>query len=172
MNQNSFPQLKELSAIFAITDPVKFAVELLFHCHEKQRIAQPLSNAEQTFCWLREMGRTIANDGFVSVFHEFFTPDSFARICDALAEVGASKLRELLREAWSIYTKDKHPITQEELQSISVRRFNTKEKVDLFNEIGEEVLSELETQYQRGKVWAVEYAKRHHSEFTPVEKTE
>ncbi len=131
---------------------------------------QQLYSAEQTFCSLCEMGRSIVNDGFVSAFHQFFTPESFTRICEVLAEVNASTLRKLLLEAWSIYTKDKTPITVQELQSIPVRRFNTKEKMERFDEIGDKVISELEKQYQRGKIWSVEYAKRHRDEFTPIEK--
>ncbi|MHA3771737.1 hypothetical protein ACXR0O_09405 [Verrucomicrobiota bacterium sgz303538] len=167
MKKFSLPKPKALDVIFAETNPVGVLFELTLHCHEKERNNQPLSDAEQNFCWLSEMGSSIVGEGFVSIYNQFFTPHSFTRICDVLEEVEGLKLRELLREAWSIYTKDKHPITQEELQSISVRRFNTREKMNRFDEIGDEVVSELENQLPRGKVWAVEYAKRHRSEFTP-----
>lgn len=171
MKNSSLPKPKALDTIFSEENPVRLLFELTLHCHEKERNDQPLSQAEQNFCWLSDMGCSIVSEGFVSVYHQFFTPSSFTRICDVLEEVGALELRQLLREAWSIYTKDKYPLTQEELQSISVRRFNSKEKMERFDEIGDEVVSEVEKQLERGKVWAVEYAKRHRDEFTPIDRS-
>jgi len=93
---------------------------------------------------------------------------SFEEICAAYTEIGAWQLRDLLREAWSIYTKGKHPIRLDELQDISMRRFNTKEKMDRFDEIGEEIATLLSNQYPEKKIWSVEYARRHRDEFIPL----
>ena len=125
------PKPMSLDEIFAIEDPSRFIIELDRHCYEKERINQPLSDAEQTFAWLMRMDGRIVADGFDSIFLQYFSPQSFVRVCEALEEVGASALRELLQKAWSIYAKDNPKISLEELQSIDVRRFNTRKMMDV-----------------------------------------
>jgi hypothetical protein len=169
MKQYPLPSPKSLEAIFANSNPARLAFELTRHCHEKRRDNQPLGNAEQTFCWLSDMGSRIVSDGFDSIFKQYFSPQSFLRVCDALKEAGALSLRKLLLEAWSIYTKSKDEISVDDLQAIDVRHFNTQQEMDRFDQIGEKVIAELEGQYERGKVWSVEYAKRHRCEFTSIE---
>jgi hypothetical protein len=119
-NKQALRPAKPLDEIFAIPKPVLLAHELNAHCLQKlYGVEQPLTEAERIYFALSRIGSVIVGDGFISLFVQFFTPDSFREICDALTEVGASKLRDLLREAWSIYTKDRAPITLDELQSIS-----------------------------------------------------
>ena len=162
---------KPLDEIFKIMGPGVFEHELSRHClFKKVRFSQPLTEAEDVFDKLQGIGGTIAGDGFVSVFHQSLTPESFARICDAITEVGSIRLRDLLREAWSIYTKDKQAITLEELQAIPVRRFNTRENMDHFDRIGEEVAAEIRNQYQADNVCSVNYARLHRSEFIPIQE--
>lgn len=161
------PELKSLDSIFAIANSTEMAFELRRYCAAKER-KQPLTRAEHIFDCLARFGGRIAGDGFVSLFHEFFSPKSFSDFCDALEEIGAIKLRNLFCEAWSIYTKDKQQISVDELQSISVRRFNTKDNMNRFDQIGEEVVAEIQAQYTNGKIWSVEYAKLHRDQFEPI----
>lgn len=164
-----FPPALPLEQIFSIENQAKFDHELGNHCFLKSaRYSQGLTPSEFVFTTLSSIGGYIAGDGFNSIFHQILTPDSFGKICDALTEVGGIKLRDLLREAWSIYTKGKEPITVDELRSISVRRFNTRELMDRFEAIGEEVVKEIHEQHATGKVWSVEYAKRHRDDFEPI----
>lgn len=163
------PAPKQLDQIFEVGNPTDMAFELRRHCSAKELEHKlPLTKVEQVFDSLVRMGGYIAGDGFNSIFHQILTPDSFRKICDALTEVGGIKLRDLLLEAWSIYTKGKEPITVDELRSISVRRFNTRELMDRFEAIGEEVVKEMHEQHATGKVWSVEYAKLHRDEFEPI----
>ena len=140
------------------------------HCLAKGKHEQVLTHAEQVFYSVARMGGYIAGDGFSSIFHQIFTPVSFALTCDALTEVGGIKLRDLLCEAWSIYTKGNESITASELRAISLRRFNTRELMDRFDAIGEEVMKDYEEQHATGKVWSVEYAKLHRDEFEPIKQ--
>lgn len=163
---------KPLDIIFTIGNPSEMAFELKRYCFAKEvECKQPLNHVEAVFDLLARFGGRLAGDGFVSLFHEFFTPDSFADFCDALIEVGAKQANDLFCEAWAIYTKDKLSITPSELKSISVRRFNTKEKMDRFEQIGDEIVKQIEHQYAAGKVWSVEYAKLHRAEFEPIKQT-
>lgn len=167
----SLPRPKPLHTIFTMSNPSELAFELKLHCFAKEvECNQPLTKAEHVFDSLVRMGGYIAGDGFRSVYHQIFTPESFETICDALTEVGGIKLRDLLREAWSIYTQGKDPITVDELRAISVRRFNTRELMERFDTIGGEVMKDIEEQYAAGKVWSVEYAKLHRDEFEPIKE--
>ncbi len=161
--------MKSLDSVFKIKDNNKFGDELRRYCAAKKReFKQPLTEAESVFNDLVRFGGLIAGDGFISIFNQFFTPASFSKVCDALTEVGGLKLRDLLREAWSIYTKDRDPITVEQLQSISVRRFNSKERMDRFDEIGLEVEAEIQRQYETDNIYCAMYARLHRAEFSPI----
>lgn len=160
---------KSLDQIFSIPSASDLAFELRHYLAAKRnKHQQPLNAVEQLFDSMVRMGGEIAGDGFICLFHEVYGPEYFAKLCDALTEAGGIKLRDLLREAWSIYTKGKEPITVDELRSISVRRFNTRELMDRFEAIGEEVVKEIHEQHATGKVWSVEYAKRHRDDFEPI----
>lgn len=164
-----FPPPLQLEAIFAFESNAKIGHELGHHCFiKKVRFAQSLTETEDVFVRLERIGSNIAGDGFSSIFHEVFTPEYFSIVCDVLTEVGGLKLRDLLREAWDIYTKGKSPISAEELRAISVRRFNSIEKMNRFDQIGEELVSEIQAQYTNEKVWSVEYAKLHRDGFEPI----
>lgn len=161
-----FPPPLPLEKIFMLESQARIGHELGNYCFfKKVRFARALTEAEATFECMERMGSIIASDGFLSLFHQEFTAESYAVVYDALTEVGGLKLRDLLCDAWDIYTNGKAPISTSELRSISVRRFNTREKMDLFNQIGEEVVAEIQTQYRCEKVWSVEYAKLHRAEF-------
>lgn len=166
-----FPPALPLEQIFQIKNPSKLEHELGNHCFmKKRRFSQSLTSAEEMFQGLARMGDEIAGDGFICLFHEVYGPEYFAKICDALTEAGGIKLRDLLREAWAIYTKGKEPITVDELRAISVRRFNNRELMDRFDAIGEEVMKDIQEQHASGKVWSVEYAKLHRNEFEPIKQ--
>ena len=166
------PASLSIDEILSLSNLHQAVLRLKQHCSSKlYKLNLPLTETESVFYWLSQIGGVIAGDGFISVFHQFFTPESFAKVCEALTEVGGERLRDLLQEAWSIYTKGKHPITLDDLQGISVRRFNTKEKMDRFDQIGEEVANEIAEQYGNGKVWSVEYAKLHRDDFQPIERS-
>jgi hypothetical protein len=157
--------------IFKMKSDAKIEHELGNHCFMKKiRFSQNLTDTEAIFDCMKHIGSNIMGDGFLSLFHEIFTPEDFKKVCDAFTEVGGLKLRDLLCEAWGIYTKGKSFISAEELRAIPVRRFNTKEMMDRFDQIGDEVVAELQAQYPNNKVWSVEYAKLHRGEFKPIEK--
>ncbi len=167
----SVPQPKPLDTIFAISNPSAIAFELELHCFAIEvEHKQVLTPTEQVFDSLVRMGGYIARDGFRSIYHQILTPESFAVVCNALTEVGGIKLRDLLSEAWSIYTKGNESITISELRAISVRRFNTRELMDRFDAIGEEVMKDYREQHAAGKLWSVEYAKLHRDEFEPIKQ--
>ncbi|WP_345714476.1 hypothetical protein [Luteolibacter yonseiensis] len=163
---------KPLDEIFALENGIDLEAGLgsyLFFKRYKHRIE--LTDAESVFETLQRIGTVIAADGFTSVFCQFLSPDSFKALCSALTEMEAPRLRDLLREAWSIYTKGKDPITLDELQTISVRRFNTSKEMDRFDRIGEEVEDELRRQYRSGTVLSAVYAKKHRDRFIPFPQT-
>jgi hypothetical protein len=165
----SRPKPKDLEAIFATADAAMMSHALDIHINEKLRNGQGLTDAEQVFSGIRDMGRSLVNDGFVSLFHERFSPSSYHLMCDGIGEAGAPDLKQLLLEAWSIFTQGKSPISVEELRRIPVRHFNTAEKMRRFDEIGIEVKKSLEKQSQTRTVWSVEYAKRHRTAFTAIQ---
>ena len=165
----SFRPAKPLAEIFEIQNPHLFLFELKGHISNKMYVThQQLTNAEQVFEWLAGIGSAIVGEGFISLFDQYLTPINFPVICDALSKMGGVRLRDLLSEAWSIYTRGKEPITMDDFLSISVRRFNTRELMDRFDQIGDEVMKDIEHQYAVGKVWAIEYAKLHRDEFEPI----
>lgn len=165
------PAIKSLDEIYKNPNPRMLEYELRKYVASKELdYKQKLTEAESVFDEIVRMGGRIACDGFVSLYNQSLTPESFTKVCNALTEVGGIRLRDLLHEAWSIYTNDKHAVTLDELRRIPSRRFNTKQKMDRFDQIGEEVIKEFEQELVTGKVWSVEYAKLHRDEFEPIKK--
>ena len=163
---------KSLEEIFGIEEPSALGHELKRYLSNKQYEAkQPLTEPERIFYALERIGGEIVSDGFICLFNELWGPEFFAKLCAALTEVGGLKLRDLLLEAWEIYTQGKKEITVDELQSINISSFNTEEKMDRFDQIGDEVMEEIQQQYDHGKRWSVEYAKKHRDQFKPIEKS-
>jgi len=105
---------------------------------------------------------------FISVFNQSLTPDSFEEICAAYTEIAHGNCAICFAKRGRFIPRASHPIWLDELQDISMRRFNTKEKMDRFDEIGEEIATLLSNQYPEKKIWSVEYARRHRDEFIPL----
>jgi Domain of unknown function (DUF4375) len=166
----NMPNKKSIEQIFEQTNTSDIAFDLRHYLSVRRFSNTPPPTQAELVCYgLVRMGGEIASDGFICLFHEVYGPEYFSKICNALTEVGGTKLRDLLREAWSIYTKGKDPITVSELRAISVRRFNTRELMDRFDAIGDEVEKEIHDQHATGKFWSVEYAKLHRHEFEPIQ---